>query len=115
MKPVMSRAGSGEVYLVAKHFIGLSSALGSELMRCALVCSHQFLIQEKKSAVRLPSLGLSSFETSSNALFPLNWIPDTFYKEFCNAAQLFANRQGLAIKANLRCVFCFERYRRSLC
>jgi hypothetical protein len=47
-------------------------------------------------------LVIAKGSTDEFCLFPKEWIPDVFLKEFCNASKLFAERQRLAIKSNLR-------------
>ncbi|KAH8741692.1 adrift-like FTSJ family RNA methylase [Cryptosporidium ryanae] len=80
VKPMMSKGGNGEIYLVAIDFQGIRSVLLKNLL------SH---FHEKKN----------NFDQYS--LFPREWLPDEFIDQCVTAATLFCRWQIENISHNL--------------
>ncbi|KAH7650400.1 adrift- FTSJ family RNA methylase [Cryptosporidium bovis] len=80
VKPIMSKGGNGEIYLVAIDFQGIRSVLLKNLL------SH---FQEKKDKFHQYSL------------FPREWLPDEFIDQCVTAATLFCRWQIENISHNL--------------
>ncbi|KAF7459078.1 ribosomal RNA large subunit methyltransferase J protein [Cryptosporidium felis] len=80
VKPVMSKGGSGEVYIVAIDFQGIRSVLLKNLI------SH---IQSKKDRFH------------EFSLFPREWLPEKFIEQCITAATLFTRWQIDNINQNL--------------